>query len=41
MSRITAAHFMTKMWLTDVSPSAEARRRHTEPVPVTLMSIAA
>jgi len=34
MSRRTAAHSMTKMWLTEVRPFAERSRRHTEPPPV-------
>ena len=35
MSRRTAAHSMTKMWLTDVNPSPDVSRRQTEPVPLT------
>ena len=41
MSRSTAAHSITKMWLTAVNPFAEPSRRHTEPPSVRLMSMAA
>src|SRR5690242_1561658 len=41
MSRSTAAHSITKMWLTEVRPSLLARRRHRLRPPAMLMSIAA
>ena len=41
MSRMTAAHSITKMWLTEVYPSRLASRRHQGPAAVMLMSIAA
>ncbi len=41
MSRITAAHSMTKMWLTAVNPRPEVSRRNSEPSSSTDMSIAA
>ncbi len=40
-SRMTAAHSITKMWLTDVYPSRLISRRHRPPPDLTLMSIAA
>ncbi len=41
MSRITAAHSMTKMWLTEVYPSLLASRCQNPPPPEMLMSMAA
>ncbi len=41
MSRNTAAHSITKMWLTDVSALGESSRWAGEPVSSMLMSIAA
>ena len=41
MSLITAAHSMTKMWLTEVYPSRLASRFQKPPLPEMLMSMAA
>ncbi len=41
MSRMTAAHSITKMWLTEVYPSRLASRRQKPPPAAMLMSMAA
>ena len=41
MSRTTASHSITKMWLTLVAPAGETSRRRKDPSPPTVMSMAA